>query len=111
VEETIMAYRREESMRLVYEMSLKDILLTQDETFTRPVPGGNGTREQLHSLRANGTGARSRYLAGVHGASLSGLNCQMIQLTFDEAQGLLTYVEYYLGTHHFVALIARSQPN
>jgi hypothetical protein len=36
VEEAIVAYRREESTRLVHEMPPKDITMTQDETF----PGG-----------------------------------------------------------------------
>jgi hypothetical protein len=32
--------------------------------------------------------------------ALSGLNCQVIQSTSDEAPGLLAYVEHYLGAHH-----------
>ena len=32
--------------------------------------------------------------------ALSGLNCQIIQSTSDEAPGLLAYVEHHLGAHH-----------
>jgi Family of unknown function (DUF6399) len=32
--------------------------------------------------------------------ALSGLNCQVIQSTSDEAPGLLAYVEHHLGAHH-----------
>ena len=31
---------------------------------------------------------------------MSGLNCQVIQSTSDEAPGLLAYVEHHLGAHH-----------
>jgi hypothetical protein len=36
--------------------------------------------------------------------ALSGLNCQVIQSTSDEAPGLLAYVEHHLGAHHSPAL-------
>src|SRR5256885_16070635 len=32
--------------------------------------------------------------------ALSGLNCQVIQSTSDEAPGRLAYVEHHLGAHH-----------
>src|SRR5262249_49355300 len=32
--------------------------------------------------------------------ALSGLHCQVIQSTSDEAPGLLAYVEHHLGAHH-----------
>src|SRR5262245_66457249 len=32
--------------------------------------------------------------------ALSGLNCQVIQSTSDEAPGLLAYVAHYLEAHH-----------
>ena len=32
--------------------------------------------------------------------ALSGLNCQVIQSTSDEAPGLLAYVAHHLGAHH-----------
>ena len=32
--------------------------------------------------------------------AISGLNCQVIQSTSDEAPGLLAYVEPHLGAHH-----------
>lgn len=32
--------------------------------------------------------------------ALSGLNCQILQSTSDEAPGLLAYVAHHLGAHH-----------
>jgi hypothetical protein len=101
VEEAMVAYRREESERLAQEMPAKDITVAQDETFT----GG---------LCLIGIEARSTYIlleqvaqARDHDTwhrlmeqALSGLTCQVIQSTSDEAPGLLAYVEQPLGAHH-----------
>src|SRR5712671_5685752 len=51
------------------EMPAKGITLPQDETFTGGLGlSGDGPREQLHSLRANGPSPRPRDLACAHRA-------------------------------------------
>jgi Family of unknown function (DUF6399)/helix-turn-helix, Psq domain len=101
VEEAIVAYRDEERTRLACEMPAQDITVAQDETFT----GG---------LCLVGIAAGSNYILLEQAAqardhdtwhalmeqSLTGLNCQVIQSTSDEAPGLLAYVEHHLGAHH-----------
>jgi len=101
VEQAIVAYRNEESVRLAHEMPARDITLTQDETFT----GG---------LCLVGIEPVSNYIVLEHTAqardhatwqalmeqALVGLDCQVIQSTSDEAPGLLAYVEHHLGAHH-----------
>jgi hypothetical protein len=101
VEEAIGAYRREESARLARDMPTKAITVAKDETFT----GG---------LCLVAMEPKSNYILleqAAHGRdqdtwhtlmeqALSGLNCQVIQSTSDEAPGLLAYVEHHLGAHH-----------
>jgi Family of unknown function (DUF6399) len=101
VEEAIVTYRQEESARLAKDMPAKDITWAKDETFT----GG------LCLVAAE---PKSNYIVWEQAAqgrdqdtwntlmekALSGLNCQVIQSTSDEAPGLLAYVEHHLGAHH-----------
>ncbi len=101
VEEAIVAYRREESMRLAQEMSPKDITLTQDETFTGGLclvgiePVSNYiVLEQVAAARDQDT------WHALMEQALAGLNCKIIQSTSDEAPGLLAYVEHHLEAHH-----------
>src|SRR5215813_9120978 len=101
VEEAIVAYRREERARLACAMPLKDITLTQDETFTGGLclvgiePVSNYILlEQAAQARDQDTWQELMEQA------LSGLNCRVIQSTSDEAPGLLAYVEHHLGAHH-----------
>jgi len=101
VEEAIVAYRHEESARLGHEMPAKEITMTQDETFTGGLclvgiePVSNYiVLEQAAQARDHDTWQDCMEQA------LSGLNCQVIQSTSDEAPGLLAYVEHHLGAHH-----------
>jgi hypothetical protein len=101
VEEAIEAYRREESARLARDMPTKAITLAKDETFTGGLclvamePKSNYILlEQAAQSRDQDTWNTLMEQA------LSGLNCQVIQATSDEAPGLLAYVEHHLGAHH-----------
>jgi hypothetical protein len=101
VEEAIVVYRRDESLRLAHEMPPKDITLTQDETFTGGLclvgmdPVSNYIfLEQVAQARDQDT------WQALLEQALSGLNCRVIQSTSDEAPGLLAYVEQYLRAHH-----------
>ena len=101
VEEAIVAYRHQESARLAREMPAKDITVAQDETFTGGLclvgieAGSNYIfLEQAAQARDHDTWQRLMEQA------LTGLNCQVIQSTSDEAPGLLAYVEHHLGAHH-----------
>ena len=101
VEEAIVAYRRDESVRLAHEMPPKDITMTQDETFTGGLclvgiePVSNYILvEQAAAARDHDT------WHALMEQALAGLNCRVIQSTSDEAPGLLAYVEHHLGAHH-----------
>src|SRR5215475_1084309 len=101
VEEAIVTYRHEEGARLAQAMPAKDITLAKDETFTGGLclvamePKSNYiVLEQTAQGRDQDTGHALMEKA------LSGLNCQVIQSTSDEAPGLLAYVEHHLGAHH-----------
>jgi hypothetical protein len=101
VEEAIVAYRHVESTRLAQTMPAKEITMTQDETFTGGLclvgiePVSNYiVLEQAAQARDHDTWQDCMAQA------LSGLNCQVIQSTSDEAPGLLAYVEHHLGAHH-----------
>src|SRR5215813_270720 len=100
-EEAIVTYRHEEGARLAQAMPAKDITLAKDETFTGGLclvamaPKSNYiVLEQTAQGRDQDTGHALMEKA------LSGLNCQVIQSTSDEAPGLLAYVEHHLGAHH-----------
>jgi Family of unknown function (DUF6399) len=101
VEAAIVAYRREESVRLAHAMPPKAITLTQDETFTGGLclvgiePVSNSmVLEQAAQARDQDT------WQDLMEQALSGLNCRVMQSTSDEAPGLLAYVEHHLGAHH-----------
>jgi Family of unknown function (DUF6399) len=101
VEEAIVTYRHEESARLAKDMPAKAITLAQDETFTGGLclvamePKSNYiVLEQAAHARDQDT------WHALMEKALSGLNCQVIQATSDEAPGLLAYVEHHLGAHH-----------
>ena len=101
VEEAIVRYRHEESARLAKDMPAKDITLAKDETFTGGLclvaadPKSNSiVLEQAARARDQDT------WHALMEKALSGLNCQVIQSTSDEAPGLLAYVEHHLGAHH-----------
>lgn len=101
VEEAIVAYRREESERLAHEMPATDITVAQDETCTGGLclvgieaRSNSMLLEQEAQARDQDTWHRLMEQA------LTGLNCQVIQSTRDEAPGLLAYVAHHLGAHH-----------
>src|SRR6267378_438854 len=101
VEEVIGAYRREESARLARDMPAKAITLAKDETFTgglclvaiEPKSNYIVLEQEAHARDQDTWNALME-------KALSGLNCQVIQSTSDEAPGLLAYVEHHLGAHH-----------
>jgi hypothetical protein len=101
VEEAIVAYRREESARLAKDMPAQAITLAKDETYTGGLclvamePKSNYIfLEQTALARDQDT------WQALMEQALSGLNCQVIQSTSDEAPGLLAYVAHHLGAHH-----------
>jgi uncharacterized protein DUF6399 len=101
VEEAIVAYRREESARLARDMPTKAITLAKDETFT----GGlclvaMEPKSNYIILEQAAQGRDPDTWHALMEQALSGLHCQVIQSTSDEAPGLLAYVEHHLGAHH-----------
>jgi hypothetical protein len=96
VEEAIVAYRRDESLRLAHERSPKAITMTQDETFTGGLclVGIEPVSNYILLEQAAATRDHDTWQA------LAGLNCHVIQSTSDEAPGLLAYVEQHLRAHH-----------
>ncbi|HSX77936.1 MAG TPA: hypothetical protein VLQ80_05100, partial [Candidatus Saccharimonadia bacterium] len=101
VEEAIVAYRREESVRLAQGMPAKDITLTKDETFTGGLclVGMDPVSNYIFVEQAAPARDQATWHACIEPA-LAGLNCRVIQSTSDEAPGLLAYVEHHLGAHH-----------
>jgi len=101
VEEAIVRYRHEESARLAKDMPAKAITLAKDETFTGGLclvaaePKSNSI-----VLEQTAHGRDQDTWQALMEKALSGLNCQVIQSTSDEAPGLLAYVEHHLGAHH-----------
>jgi len=101
VEEAIVRYRHEESARLAKDMPAKAITLAKDETFT----GGlclvaAEPKSNYIVLEQTAHGRDQDTWQALMEKALSGLNCQVIQSTSDEAPGLLAYVEHHLGAHH-----------
>src|SRR5215470_4159596 len=101
VEETIVTYRHEEHARLAKDMPTKAITLAKDETFT----GGLclvavEPKSNFIVLEQAAQGRDQDTWHALMERALSGLHCQVIQSTSDEAPGLLAYVEHHLGAHH-----------
>jgi DNA-binding XRE family transcriptional regulator len=101
VEEAMVAYRQDETVRLAQDMPRKAITVTQDETFTGGLclvtmdPESNFIIvEQLAQTRDQAS------WNACMAPALAQLNCQVMQATSDEAPGLLAYVEHYLEAHH-----------
>ena len=89
VEEAIVAYRQEESARLAKDMPAKAITLAKDETFT----GGlclvaTEPKSNYIVLEQAAQGRDQDTWHALMEQALSGLNCQVIQSTSDEAPGL-----------------------
>jgi hypothetical protein len=101
VEEAIVAYRREESTRLAKDMPAQAITLTKDETFTGGLCLVAAEPKSNYILLEQAAHARDQDTwQALMEQALSGLNCQVIQSTSDEAPGLLAYVAHHLGAHH-----------
>src|SRR5215475_12896205 len=101
VEEAIVTYRHEEQARLAKDMPTKAITLAKDETFT----GGLclvaiEPKSNFIVLEQAAQGRDQDTWHALLEQALSGLRCQVIQSTSDEAPGLLAYVEHHLGAHH-----------
>jgi hypothetical protein len=101
VEQAMVTYGHDETVRLAKDMPHKDLTVTQDETFTGGLclitmdPESNFIIvEQLAQARDQTT-----WHACMEPA-LAQFNCRVIQSTSDEAPGLLAYVEHYLEAHH-----------
>jgi hypothetical protein len=101
VEEAIVTYRHEEHARLAKDMPTKAITLAKDETFT----GGLclvavEPKSNFIVLEQAAPGRDQDTWQALMEQALSGLHCQVIPSTSDEAPGLLAYVEHHLGAHH-----------
>src|SRR3989441_5677131 len=101
VEQAMVTYHHDETVRLANGMPPKDLTVTQDETFTGGLclitmdPESNFIiLEQLAQARDQTT------WDALMAPALAQLNCRVIQSTSDEAPGLLAYVEHYLEAHH-----------
>jgi hypothetical protein len=108
VEEAIVAYRHAESARLARDMPTKAIPVAKDETFT----GGRcwvaiEPKSNYILLEQAAPGRDHATWQALMEQALSGLNCQVIQSTSDEAPGLLAYVTHHLGAHHSPDLFHR----
>jgi hypothetical protein len=101
VEEAIVAYQREENVRLAPAMPPKDITVTQDETFTGGLCLVAIEPVSNYILLEHTAEARDQDTWNVlMEDALARLHCKVIQSTSDEAPGLLAYVEHHLGAHH-----------
>jgi len=101
VEEAIVTYRHEAHARLAKDMPTKAITLAKDDTFT----GGLclvevEPKSNFIVLEQAAQGRDQDTWHALMERALSGLHCQVIQSTSDEAPGLLAYVEHHLGAHH-----------
>jgi len=86
---------------LAHEMPPKDITMTQDETFTGGLCLVGIEPVSNYILLEQAAHARDQDTwQALMEQALSGLNCQVIQSTSDEAPGLLAYVAHHLGAHH-----------
>src|SRR6266446_1752285 len=100
VEEAIVAYRREESVRLAQGMPAKDLTLTKDATCTGGLCLVGMDPVSNYILLEQAALARDQDTwNALMERALVGLNCTVIQSTSDEAPGLLAYVEHHLGVH------------
>jgi hypothetical protein len=104
VEEAIVTYRHEESTRLAQDMPAKAITLAKDETFTGGLCLAMEPKSNYIVLEQTAQGRDQNTWHALMEKALSGLNCQVIQSTSDEAPGLLAYVEHHLGVMSQVLL-------
>jgi hypothetical protein len=97
----MVAYKREETIRLAQEMPPKESTATQDETFTGGLclvaiePVRNSILLE-HTAEARDHDPWNALMAD----ALALLKCKVLQSTSDEAPGRLAYVAQHLGAHH-----------
>ena len=101
IEQAMVAYDQDETVRLAKAMPKKDLTVTQDETFTGGLclitidPDSNFILvDQLAQARDQVSWNDAMVPA------LAKFNCRVIQSTSAEAPGLLAYVEHSLEAHH-----------
>jgi hypothetical protein len=105
VEEAIVAYKREETIRLAQAMPPQEITATQDETFTGGLCLVAIEPVSNYILLEQAAEARDQDpWNALMADALALLKCKVIPSTSDEAPGLLAYVEQHLGAHHSPAL-------
>jgi hypothetical protein len=101
MEEAIGRYRHEESARLAHAMPTQAITLAKDETFTGGLCLVAAEPKSHSSVLEQAAHARDQDTwQALMEKALSGLNCQVIQSTSDEAPGVLAYVAHHLGAPH-----------
>ena len=101
VEEVMVAYRHDETVRLAQDMPRKDITVTQDETFTGGLCLVTMDPESNFIILEQLAQTRDQVMwNALMAPALEQLNCRVIQSTSDEAPALLAYVEHYLEAHH-----------
>jgi hypothetical protein len=101
VEEVMVTYHHEETVRLANGMPQKDLTVTQDETFTGGLCLITMDPESNFIILEQLAQARDQVMwNALMAPALEQLNCRVIQSTSDEAPGLLAYVEHYLEAHH-----------
>ena len=97
----ILKLRQEESARLAQDMPTKAITLAKDETFTGGLCLVAAEPKSNYIVLEQAAHARDQDTwQALMEKALSGLHCQVIQSTSDEAPGLLAYVAHHLGAHH-----------
>jgi Family of unknown function (DUF6399) len=101
VEHAIVNYRHSETARLAKDMPHKDLMVTQDETFTGGLCLVTMDPESNFILVEQSAQARDQTTwHELMAPALAPLHCRVIQSTSDEAPGVLAYVEHYLEAHH-----------
>src|SRR5262245_16877835 len=101
VEEAIVVYRHDETVRLARDMPRKAITVTQDETFTGGLCLVTMDPESNFILVEQLAQARDHVMwNALMAPALAQLNGEVIQSTSDAAPGLLASVEPSLEAHH-----------
>jgi hypothetical protein len=101
VEQAMVTYHHDETVRLANGMPHKDLTVTQDETFTGGLCLITMDPESNFIILDQLAQARDQTTWDARMApALAQLNGRVIQSTSDEAPGLLAYVEHSLEAHH-----------
>lgn len=101
VQQRVVDFAKSERDRLAAKMPIKDITIAQDETFS-----GGMTLVAIEPesgyiiLEQPSKGRDAESWKAAMDTALSGLKCDVVQSTSDEAKGILAFVEKSLGAHH-----------